>query len=406
MDTQNTPIHIKLWHRDFWRLCCANLLLMTSMYMLVIGIPSYMLSEGYESAQVGAVLGVYGIGIFLLGGCCSYLVQRYRRNHVCQYAMLGVVVCIALFYYLEMFLHLQVEFWMIVVARLVLGACLGLAQMTLASTLIIDTCESFQRTEANYITSWFSRISLAVGPMLAVALGDTVGTKEIFPFAGVAALVAFGLVSRARFPFKAPAEHMPKLSLDRFFLPQGLPLFINIVLVMVVVGIIYSFPHSLCFFVMVLGGFFLAMLAEKYAFADADLKSEVIAGLIMMGAALLVSMSQQNTAVEFITPGLLGFGVGIIGSRFLLFYIKLAKHCQRGTSMSSFFLAWEGGLSLGLFAGFSLSNHPAPELVRQTLPILDKVDQPLIYLCLAIIALTLLGYNFLIHPWYMKHKNR
>lgn len=406
MDTQNTPVHIKLWHRDFWRLCCANLLLMTSVCMLIIGIPSYMLSEGYTSEQVGMVLGVYGIGIFLLGGCSSYLVQRYRRNHVCQYAILGVVICIALFYYLEMFLHLQVEFWMILAARLVLGACLGLAQMTLASTLIIDTCESFQRTEANYITSWFSRIALAVGPLVAVALGDTVGYKDVFPVAGVAALVSFGLVARARFPFKAPAEHMPKLSFDRFFLPQGLPLFINIVLIMVVVGIIYSFPHSLCFFTIVLGGFFIAMLAEKYAFADADLKSEVIAGLFMMGASLLVSMSKQSAAIEFIAPGLLGCGVGVIGSRFLLFYIKLAKHCQRGTSMSSFFLAWEFGLSLGLFLGFSLADHPAPELLRHTMPILDQIDQPLIYLCLAITVVSLLLYNFLIHPWYMKHKNR
>ena len=58
MDTQNTPIHIKLWHRDFWRLCFANLLLMTSVCMLIIGIP-YFMTQGFKPkflrhfAQVG-----------------------------------------------------------------------------------------------------------------------------------------------------------------------------------------------------------------------------------------------------------------------------------------------------------------------------------------------------------------
>ena len=407
MDTQNTPIHIKLWHRDFWRLCFANLLLMSSVYMLIVGIPSYMLSEGYDSQSVGLVLGAYGIGIFLLGGCCSYLVQRYRRNHVCQWAILGVVVCIALFYYLEMFLHLKVDLWMMIAARIVLGACLGLAQMTLASTLIIDTCESFQRTEANYITSWFARFALAIGPVVAVAVGDSFDYKYVFPVAGVTALIAFVLVMRAKFPFKAPAEHLPKWSLDRFFLPQGFPLFVNIVMIMTVVGIILSFPHSLACYLTMMAGMVLAVIAEKYAFADADLKSEVIAGLIMMGAALLVALSHSSqSSIEFFAPALLGLGVGIIGSRFLLFYIKLAKHCQRGTSMSSFFLSWEGGLSLGLFLGFFLADHPSPKVLMQSLPILDKIDHPLIFLCLGIVLVSLLVYNFLVHPWYMKHRNR
>ena len=151
----------------------------------------------------------------------------------------------------------------------------------------------------------------------------------------------------------------------------------------------------------------LAVIAEKYAFADADLKSEVIAGLIMMGAALLVALSHSSqSSIEFFAPALLGLGVGIIGSRFLLFYIKLAKHCQRGTSMSSFFLSWEGGLSLGLFLGFFLADHPSPKVLMQSLPVLDKIDHPLIFLCLGIVLVSLLVYNFLVHPWYMKHRNR
>ena len=51
-----------------------------------------MAKEGYSVTQMGVAYAAYGLGIFLLGGFCSYLVQRYRRNRVCQISILGVAV--------------------------------------------------------------------------------------------------------------------------------------------------------------------------------------------------------------------------------------------------------------------------------------------------------------------------
>ena len=406
MDTQNTPIHIKLWHHDFWRLCFANLLLTTSVYMLLVGIPNMMFNEGYSALQVGVALGAYGVGIFLLGGFCSYWVQRYRRNHVCQLAIFGLAASIVILFYLNEFWDIKSDYWACIVARLVMGACMGVAQITLSSTLVIDTCESFQRTEANYITSWFSRLAVAAGPLLSVIVGDWVGFKYVFPLAALLALASLALVSLVKFPFKAPTEHMPVFSTDRFFLPQGLPLFINIVIIMSVVGMMLTLPHSLDFYLMLLCGLFLGILAEKYVFPDADLKSEVITGLLLLGGALLVRVSGQLVAIEFIMPSMVGLAIGIIGSRFLLFYIKLAKHCQRGTSVSSFFLAWELGISLGLFLGFGLLDRANHGQFSVTSPKLDAVSPLLIYVELSFVVVAFVLYNFVIHRWYMKHRNR
>lgn len=406
MDTQNTPIHIKLWHHDFWRLCFANLLLTMSVYMLIVGIPNIMFTNGYSAMQVGVSLGTYGVGIFLLGGFCSYWVQRYRRNHVCQLAIVGLVASIVTLFYLDEFWDIKADYWAFIAARLAMGASMGVAQITLSSTLIIDTCESFQRTEANYITSWFSRLAVAAGPLLSVVVGDWVGFKYVFPVSALLALVSLVLVSLVKFPFKAPTEHMPVFSTDRFFLPQGLPLFVNIVIIMSVVGMILTLPHSVDFYSMMLLGLFLGVLAEKYVFPDADLKSEVITGLLLLGGALLVRVSGQLVAIEFIMPSMVGLAIGIIGSRFLLFYIKLAKHCQRGTSMSSFFLAWELGISLGLFLGFYLLDRSNTGQFRVTSPKLDAVSPLLIYVELSFTVVGFLLYNFVIHRWYMKHRNR
>lgn len=388
MDTQNTPIHVKLWHKEFWMMAFANLLLMTSIYMLVPALPPYLLHEGFTPLQVGALMGSYGIGVFLLGCFCSYLIQRYRRNHVCQYSIIGVAFCIAVLYYLDFVLNVKLEFWMILCTRVALGALLGLAQMTLSSTLVIDTCESFQRTEANHSAAWFARLALAVGPLVSILTYHWFHYASVLILACVMALVSFLLITLVKFPFKAPSESMTLFSLDRFFLPQGFPLFINLTMITTVIGLVLAMHHSGLFFEMMIVGFVLAMLAEKYAFADADLKSEIITGLILLGAAELIYLSGQAKAIDYICPTCIGFSTGIIGSRFLLFYLKLAKHCQRGTSQSSFFLSWELGVSLGLFIGIS-------QLVHNTT-----------YLSLGLIMISMLFYNFFVHPWYIKHKNR
>lgn len=138
MDTQNTPVHLKLWHREFWMLALANLLLMMSAYGLLPTLPFYLLGRGLDDMQTGLVMGIYGAGLFALGGFCSYYVQRYRRNHVCQYSILGLVLCMGMAYYLEFVLGVEMEFRLLLLVRFAIGAFLGLAAMVLGSTLAIS----------------------------------------------------------------------------------------------------------------------------------------------------------------------------------------------------------------------------------------------------------------------------
>ena len=45
MNSQNTPVHVKLWHREFWQLAIANLLLSMSVYMLLPILPIWLDKE-------------------------------------------------------------------------------------------------------------------------------------------------------------------------------------------------------------------------------------------------------------------------------------------------------------------------------------------------------------------------
>ena len=391
MNSQNTPVHIRLWHHDFWRMAIANLLLTAAVYMLVPVMPKWLLeTQGMSMQETGLAMGAFGVGLFAFGAFVSFLVQHYRRNVVCIWAVLAMTALIGLLYYVHELRGEYVDFGLVVLQRLGLGAVFGLAQMVLTSTLIIDTCESYQRTEANYAAGWFGRFALSIGPLAGLLLYRLSGFHSVVIVAGGAAVVALVLIFLVDFPFRAPEDDIPVASLDRFFLPHGFPLFVNLQLITLAAGLIFSLSLHERFFAMMMVGFLFALLAQRFAFRDAEVKSEVVTGLILMFAALLMMLTHPQPIVWYIAPVFVGFSLGIIGSRFMLFFIKLSRHCQRGTSQSTFMLGWESGIAWGLGIGLAVFQAEAV---------------PVMVTALVLVVCALVLYHFT-HNWFISHKNR
>ena len=389
MNTLNTPVHIKLWHREFWLMAVSSLLLTMSVYVLIPVMPRWLMEvENFSPVEVGRSMGVFGLGLYVFGALCSWLVQRFRRNMVCLWAMCAVITDLAVLLYLDSLRCQFVEFTIIMVQRFLLGAAFGLAQMVLSSTLIIDTCESFQRTEANHSASWFARFALSLGPLTGLIVYQLFGMYGVVLGAMGCTFVAMLLVNMVNFPFRTPEEGTHVVSLDRFFLVHGSPLFLNLLLVTTVIGLLLSMPFEPLFYALMMSGFLLALLAQRFVFRDAELKSEIITGLTLLLAAIGILFVAPASPVA---PIFVGLSAGIIGSRFLLFFIKLSRHCQRGTSQSTYFLGWETGLALGLCLGYSLFYQ-----------------QPvtLLYTALGLTAASLVLYHFFTHQWFMRNKNR
>ena len=389
MNVQNTPVHIKLWHRDFWLLSFASLLLTVAVYVLIPVMPKWLMDvEHFTPAQTGRAMGVFGLGLYVFGALCSWLVQQYRRNVVCMWAIIFVALDVALLWYMDAQRTISVDFTIVMLQRFLLGAAFGLAQMVLASTLIIDTCESFQRTEANHSVSWFTRFALSLGPLAGLLLYECYGFNGVMLASVGCAVGAFLLVKLVAFPFRTPEEGVHVASLDRFYLPHGTVLFVNFLLVSTVVGLLLSMPMQPISYALMMGGFLLALLAQRFVFRDAELKSEIISGLLLMVAALLILLVAPQSPIS---PVLIGLSVGVIGARYLLFFIKLSRHCQRGTSQSNYFLGWETGLALGLALGYGVFYGQSESLL------LTGVG-------LCVVALVV--YHFFTHDWFMCNKNR
>ena len=384
MNTQNTPVHIRLWHKDFWMVSIANMLLSMAITMMIPTLPNWMMmADGLTSEETGFSMGIFALGLLLPGVFCSYLVQSYRRNQVCVWAIILLAAAIIPPVYLY-----HMPFWMVVAMRLVQGMAFGLAQMVLASTLIIDTCESTHRTEANYAATWFGRFSLSLGPLLGLLLIQFLGLKTMLFVASGCCVASALLVMLVHIPFRTPDDHINLFSFDRFLLLSGWPLLFNLLLITVSMGLLLSLNLGIEFYALMMVGFLLALLAQRFVFPDAELMSEVVSGVILLIAAQLLLMFAPTS---LLTSPLMGLGLGLIGSRFLLFFIKLSRHCQRGTAQSTYLIGWESGLYLGIGMGYCLFEGNTHSLLSASL------------------VLTIVGlmvYVAIIHQWFVRHKNR
>ena len=359
--------------------------------MLIPVLPIWMqTSTHFTSTEMSLVMGSYGVGLFLLGGFCNRFVQVYRRNNVCLAALFIVILSLVGIWTIENKMSVSpFSFYLLLLCRIVQGASFGLVQMILSGTLIIDKSESAQRTEANHASAWFGRFALSLGPMLAIILSRT--ECNVLLVSVAIALTTFVLLRIIRFPFKTPDDNVKVFSTDRFFLPSGKWLFLNLFIINTAIGILMTIEFTALFYALIMVGFCLSLLAERYVFVNADLKSEIITGLILIGAALLMMLTRTQIIVSRISPILIGLGIGLIGARFLLFFIKLSKHCQRGTALSTYILSWESGIAFGLFAGYTF--------------FFEKESHALIA-ALIIVIISAIIYLSFVHAWYMKWKNR
>ena len=171
---------------------------------------------------------------------------------------------------------------------------------------------------------------------------------------------------------------------------NGFILFVNLLLITLAGGLVLSLALDIQFYSMMMVGFLAAILAQRFVFREAELKSEVVSGLVLMVAALLMLLTRSQAVVGYVAPLFIGFALGIIGSRFLLFFIKLSRHCQRGTSQLTFMLGWESGLAFGLGLGYALCQGDSSRVL---------------VLALALVVVALVLYQFT-HSWFIRNKNR
>ena len=109
-------------------------------------------------------------------------------------------------------------------------------------------------------------------------------------------------------------------------------------------------------------------------------------------SALLLSCPLADERWLWVVAVFLGCGLGWTTSRYLLSYIRICEHCERGTAQSSYMLGWD----MGLLAGFSCSAGLWG----------GGAQACSTYIILGLCAATGLFHFLCVKPWYMQNKRK
>ncbi len=395
MDTQLTPIHTRLWHREFWMLSFAGMLLTVSAFMQLPVLGAAHFIEG-RPAWMGWGYAAFGGGLLFFGCLISFLVEKYRRNAVCIWAILLYMAFFVVVYELPKLMP-EVLMTAFLTLRFMEGAAYGLAQMVLVSTLVTDCCESAQRTDANYAMAWFQRLAIAIGPAAGIVVVKFYDGEYPLLAVCASAFLAILLILFVDFPFRAPEDNSFHLSLDRFFLPEGIRISCHVFALGFVLGLLLVCNFSLSFFALLIVGFLLALGGEMMMTQNGWDDWEPVMGIVLLIVALLFQFVEIPLLTIYVVPPLVGLGIGLAMPRLQIFFIHISAHCQRGTSQSSFWIVWELGMALGMALTFAFFADGLQS---------SSLDGYCFGVALVVTVISLLSFVFLTRMWYRSHIRR
>lgn len=356
MDNQYTPTYHRLWNREFSLLIAAESLLCIACYMTIPFLPYRLYTSHYIGSQwANLTMVMFVAGIFLSGFFVSWLIQRYRRNKVfftSVLALAGIILAMTMFDNPKRQLATQDDIISLMAACLVGGMAFGNAKRVLSCTLLIDKTESRHRTEANYAAIWIARMAIVLGPIASIILRPEVDNMWFYGIGAVAALLAGIIVMSVKFPFRAPEEGTHFISIDRFFLPQGWNVAIVVALMSTALGVVMSTHTDTEFFSSLAVGFVIALVILRFQVVRIGRYTSAIGNLCILAA--VVAMNLHNGLLDStLKPMMMGLGFGLTSSEQLYKLLGRCNHCQRSTAESTYFLASDGGLFIGIALGWS-----------------------------------------------------
>lgn len=362
MSNQYTPTYHRMWNRDFTLLTIAELLLCIACYMTIPFLPFRLTTGDNTSNELASIAVVVFIaGICISGFFGSWLIQHYRRNkvYIVSTTSLGAAILGLSLFDNQHPIGREIEVYTLLGVCFVGGAVFGTAKRVLSCTLQIDKTESCNRTHANYTAIWISRLTVIVGPILALLLRDELRGTLFYVVGAAAAVVAALLVMCVKFPFRAPEEGTHLLSIDRFFLPQGWNVALVITLMTASLGIMMTTRMAIDFCASILVGFVAATLLLHFPAVKTARYASVV-GCLIATVAILLMLVHDDTFDTTLKPVLFGLGIAISSSEQLYKLLDHCNHCQRSTAESTYFLSSDGGLFLGIAVGWLLSTTLKP----------------------------------------------
>lgn len=344
----------KLWSLSYLNVCMANFLMACSFNLLMPSIPLYITEQmGVAQSKTGVVLASYAIALMFVRPFSGYIVDIYSRKKI----LLISFSCYVLIFFGYFWATTVLLF---VIVRFLHGITWGLSTVS-SSTLAIDVVPSERRAEGIGYYGTFMNVAMAIGPFVAIHIYNNWGFDRLLDCAIVMGMLGIVTVALIKAPTRPKPEDVQKLSLDRFFLVKGWPIFLNQLLPCFAWGTIGPFvaqygkqiniPNAGIFFLFWAGGIvasrvFAGRLVDKGKIHQVNVSAMMIVAIAFCSFALI------HNIYAFCIAGLfIGVGFGMMFPALQTLYINMAENSQRGTANSTYLIGFDLGLAIGMLLG-------------------------------------------------------
>lgn len=349
----------RLWSLNFLNVCAANFLMACSFNLLMPSIPLYITEYlGVAQSRTGIVLASYAIALMFVRPFSGYMVDIYSRKKLLLIAFTCYVLVFLGYFWVTTVL-------LFVVLRFLHGITWGLSTVS-SSTLAIDVVPSERRAEGIGYYGTFMNVAMAIGPFIAIHIYDNYGFDRLLWCAiamGVLGIVTVALIKAP----ERPKVEREKLSLDRFFLIKGWPIFLNQLLPCFAWGTIGPFvaqygkqiniPNAGIFFLFWAGGIIASRVFAGRLVDKGKIHIVNTAAMCIVAFSFIMFASVHNI-YAFCASGLfIGIGFGMMFPALQTLYINIAENSQRGTANSTYLIGFDLGLALGMLVGGYITGH-------------------------------------------------
>lgn len=349
-----------LWNKNFIIACIANFLTACAFNLLMPTIPLYLTEElNIEHSNVGIILSSYVLALLFIRPFSGYLVDVYPRKLL---YLTGIICFIAVFF--GYFFAATIGFF--VLLRFVHGLFWGLSTVS-ANTVAIDIIPATRRAEGIGYFGVNMNIAMAIAPFFAIKIYEESGFNTLIWVALFMGFLAILVVFFIKVPRRTPvAEKRPPISLDRFILLKGLPIFFNQLFVsfgwgtLAAYAVLYGqeegIQHPAFFFLFLATGMIISRISSGKLVDKGYMHQVIVSGICIASLAFFSFAVFHYTLAFYAAALFIGLGYGSLFPALQTLYVNMAPASKRGTANSTYLTGFDLGIGLGMLLGAQVAE--------------------------------------------------
>lgn len=350
----------KLWNKNFINISVANFFIACSFFLLVPTIPIYLSEKlAVPHSEIGIVLSSYAIALLIIRPFSGYWVDVFSRKPLLMIGMSCFVLV-----YIGYYFAFTVLFFIVV--RFVHGLFWGLTSVS-ANTIAIDIIPASRRAEGIGFFGVNMNVAMAIAPFIGVSIYDSYGFNVLIISALAMGALAITLASFIKVPRRQKLDRTPPISLDRFILVRGLPVFLNqlflsfgwgtLAAYAVLYGKTIDIQNAGIFFIFLASGIIFSRISSGRLVDKGHLHKIMMAAILIITIGFVCFALFQNIYFYSISAFIMGLGYGTLFPALQTIYINMAPASKRGTANSTYLTGFDLGIGIGMLTGAYIEEH-------------------------------------------------